>query len=182
MRTGIPLALVACVLLLVAARALPGVGTVLPVSAASGTGIAGNLFPVGLQLDQSNLLLTEPTLIYIDARRLGLRVRFQAYDHRPAQGIAESETGSMMFSGRLGYDKGAREILLHEPNMDSLEFDRDNAATRRFHTEMMALWSAQVTDPIRSGIPPHPYVLPFKDNIQDLTYDGQNINISIYYQ
>ena len=73
MRTGIPLALVACVLLLVAARALPGVGTVLPVSAASGTGIAGNLFPVGLQLDQSNLLLTEPTLIYIDARRLGQR-------------------------------------------------------------------------------------------------------------
>lgn len=181
-RPGIALVVVGCLLLLSTGRAFPGLGTVVPVSAESGTSIAGNLFPVGLKLQQANLLLTAPALIYIDAQRLGLRVRFQAYDHRPALGIAESETGWMQLSGKLGFDQESREILLHEPSMDNLEFDRDNTATRRFNTEMMAAWSAQVADPIRSEIPPHPYILPFKDNIRDLSYDGNNINISIVYQ
>ena len=181
-RPRIALVLLSCVLLFNTERAFAGIGTTFPVSAESGTSIAGNLFPVGLKLQQANLLLTGPALIYIDAQRLGLRVRFQAYDHRPAQGIAESETGWMLFSGKLGFDQESREILLHEPSMDNLEFDRDNTATRRFNTEMMAAWSAQVGDPIRSEIPSHPYILPFRDNIRDLSYDGNNINISIVYQ
>jgi hypothetical protein len=122
LRPGIALVLLSCVLLLNTGRAFSGVGTTLPVSAESGTGIAGNLFPVGLKLQQSNLFLTEPALIYIDDQHLGLGVRFQAYDHRPGQGIAESETGWMLFSGKLGFDQESREILLHEPSMDNLEF------------------------------------------------------------
>ena len=141
-RPGIALVVVACVLLLSTGRAFAGLGTVVPVSAESGTSIAGNLFPVGLKLQQANLLLTAPTLIYIDAQRLGLRVRFQAYDHRPAQGIAESETGWMQLSGKLGFDQESREILLHEPSMDNLEFVRDFTATLRFNTVIIADWCA----------------------------------------
>jgi len=88
----------------------------------------------------------------------------------------------MQLSGKLGFDQASREIFLHAPRLDNLEFDRENTATRRFNSEMMAAWFAQVADPIRSEIPPHPYILPFKDNIRNLSYDGNNINISIVYQ
>jgi len=49
-------------------------------------------------------------------------------------------------------------------------------------TQLKAAWSAQVTNPIRTELPPHPYILPFKNNIQDLSYDGKVINLAISYE
>ena len=153
-----------------------------PVSAEMGTSIAGDLFPVALKLTGTNLYLTEPVLQFVDAQRIGMRMRLQAYDYRPEAGVAISETGWAFVSGELGYDPGTREFLLHNPRMDKLEFDRESAVTRRFSNEINAAWSGQVTNPIRTVLPPHPYLLPFRNNIKSLSYDGKTINLAITYQ
>ena len=154
----------------------------MPVSAELATNIAGNLFPVTIQVNEGNLFLTEPTVLFIDDKRIGIQVRLQAYEHRPAKGIAISEMGRARISGELDYDPGTHQVLLYDPNIDKLEFDRDSEATQRFLTELKAAWTVQVSNPIRSDIPPHPYLLPFKENIQDLSYDGANINLEIFYE
>jgi hypothetical protein len=174
--------LVTCTLVLHANIAYTTIGTTVPISAELGTSIAGDLFPVTLKLTQGNLFLSEPVLLYQDNRRIGMQVRFQAYDHRPAQGVAVSEMGRAIFSGSLGYDAQTRQVLLHNPRMDKLSFDRKNDATLRFLTELNAAWSAQVTNPIRAELPPHPYLVPFKNNIQNLSYDGKNIILTISYE
>lgn len=43
-------------------------------------------------------------------------------------------------------------------------------------------WSAQVSNPLSAEIPPHPYLLPFRNNIKNLTYDGNNLIITLGYQ
>ena len=174
--------LIACFLLVITGKVFSGIGTTVPVSAELATNIAGNLFPVTVKVDEGNLFLTEPVVLFINDRRIGVQVRFQAYEHRPAEGIAISEMGRARISGEMGYDPGARQVLLHNPHIDKLEFDRNSEVTQRFFTGLKAAWTAQVTNPIRSEIPAHPYLLPFKENIQDISYDGANINLEILYE
>jgi len=169
-------------LLIVSVKAYAAAGTTVPISAELGTSIAADLFPVTVKLTPGNLFLTEPLLLFLDKGRIGMQVRFQAYDHRPAQGIAISEMGRGRFSGKIGYDRGTRQVLLHDPRIDELEFDKKNDVTQRLLTQLKAAWSAQVTNPIRTELPPHPYILPFKNNIQDLSYDGKVINLAISYE
>lgn len=157
-------------------------GVSVPISAETGTSIAGDLFPFTVKLSRSNLFLTNPVLLFLDSERVGLQVRFQAYDYRPEAGIAISESGRAMMSGKIDFDTGPGEILLYDPRVDTLEFDRASALTERLSSEITAAWSAQVTNPIRSPLPPHPYLLPFKRNIRDLSYDGKNITLVIRYQ
>lgn len=176
------MALIASSLMFYVGNAFSGIGTTVAVSSELGTSIASKLFPASVDLTEWNLFLTEPELIFIDDQRLGMQVRFQAYDHRPSEGVARSEMGWALFSGILGYDLDSRQILLHEPSLDKLDFDRDTEVTRLVSTHLMAAWSTQVTDPVRSDIPPHPYILPFLGHIQDLSYDGKTINITISYQ
>ena len=181
-RASTLIALITYLLLINAGPASSGVGTTVPISAALGTSIAGDNFPLTVKIGKGNLFLTDPTVLFIDDKRIGMQVRFQAYDHRPAEGIVVSEMGRAQFSGELDYDPGARQILLHEPKIDKLEFDRDNAVTKRLLGQLEATWSAQVTNPIRSELPQHPYILPFKENVQDLSYDGNSINLTIFYE
>jgi hypothetical protein len=35
---------------------------------------------------------------------------------------------------------------------------------------------------MRTEIPPHPYMLPFRNNIQNISYDGRNIILTLSYQ
>ena len=161
---------------------LAGIRTTLPISAELGTSIAREQFPVTVALPKARLFLTEPTLLFIDRQRIGIQVRFQAYDHRPEDGVAISETGHAAFSGELDYDAAERKILLHEPRIDRLLFDRRNADARALQQELQAAWSAQITDPMRSELPQHPYLLPFRENIEDLSFDGDNIIISVNYR
>lgn len=181
LRTGVTATLLASLILITTGRSLSAVEATVPVSAKLGTAIAGSLFPISVKLDTYSLLFTDPVLVFIDEQRLGMRARLQAYVHQPAEGIAISEMGSVLFSGKVDYDPASRHVLLHEPTLDDLEFDRDSKTTRNFHAEFIAAWSEEITDPMRSEIPPHPYILPFKDSIQDLSYDGQNINIDVTY-
>ena len=156
--------------------------TTIPISAELGTSIAADLFPVTIKLSPGNVFLTAPRLLFLERGRIGMQVRFQAYDHRPAQNIAISETGHAAFSGKVGYDPGTRQILLYDPQIDTLEFDRKGDVTRRLSGQMNDAWATQVTNPIRAELPPHPYLIPFRNNIQALSYDGNNINLTITYE
>ena len=90
--------------------------------------------------------------------------------------------GWAKISGGLDFDPEARQILLHNPSIDALEFDRQNKASRGFSSDIAENWSNQVTNPMRTDIPPHPYIIMFKDSISNVSYNGQNINIEIVYE
>ena len=175
----------ACALLLAAAmlsaRGYAGFGTTVPVSAETATNIARSLFPVSLKSGTENLFLTDPVVIFIDDRRIGLQARLQVYDHRPEQGIAISEEAQAQVSGEVGYDPKTRQILLYEPRIDQLVFDNANDLTRRLHAAVLAAWEAQVTNPIHAEVPPHPFIAPFKEGIQDVTYEKRSIFIQVWY-
>jgi hypothetical protein len=158
------------------------INSVVPISQELATSIAGKLFPAGLDLNTGNLLITEPEVVFVDSERLALKARFQAYDHRPDQGIAVSEMGWVQISGGLDFDPVTRQILLHNPSIDALDFDRQNDASASFRSDISDNWSTQMTNPMRADIPPHPYVVLIKDNINDVSYDGQNINVEIVYE
>jgi hypothetical protein len=170
-----------CSLLLISGNALSAAGTTVPISASLATGIAADLFPVTIKLKEGNLFLTNPVALFLADGRVGMQVRVQAYDHRPAQGVAISEMGRAIFSGTLGYDANTKQILLGDPRIDELEFDQSNEATRDFVNAVNSAWSNQVTNPLRADIPPHPYVLPIRNNIQDLSYDGKTIILTLSY-
>jgi hypothetical protein len=182
MRVTLNAAILASALALGAATTSWGIGTSLPVSAELGTSIAREQFPLTVQMVSARLFLTNPTLHYIDTRRIGLEARFQAYDHRPEAGVAVSETGRAVFSGELDYDPATRHILLYRAKIDELRFDRNNADSRRLAQEVRTTWSEQISDPLRAKLPNHPYLLPFRDNINDIAYDGRQITISVLYQ
>jgi hypothetical protein len=169
-------------LLILSAMAHATTTTTVPISAELGTSIAADLFPVTVKLTPGNLFLTEPVVRFLEDGRIGMQVRFQAYDHRPAQEVAISEMGRAVFSGKIGYDLATRQILLHDPRIEKLEFDQKNEVTQRLFTELKVTWSTLATNPIRAELPPHPYLIPFKNNIQDLSYDGTRINLTIAYE
>lgn len=156
--------------------------TAVPVSEESASSIAVSLFPVSLKLERTNLFLTSPQVVFMDSERIGIRAAIQAYDHRPAENVAISETGRAMLSGRVSYDRTTRQVLLHDARVEKLEFDRANAATRRFSRELQSAWSKQVKNPIRTELPPHPYLAPFRNNIDNIAYDGKQISLVLVYQ
>jgi hypothetical protein len=179
--TRSPFLLAACWLLTVFSTAAFAAGTTVPISASLATGIATDMFPVTVKLDRGNLFLTNPKALFLADGRIGMQVRIQAYDHRPADGIAISEIGIGVFSGTLGFDADKRQILVGDPRLDKLAFVDNNAATQHFMQSIKSAWATQVTNPLRADIPPHPYVVPFKNNIRNLAYDGQNIILTLAY-
>lgn len=182
LRSGTLSPLIGFLLTLCVAKAYSGAETILPISAELATSITTDLFPVTLSLSKGKVFLTDPKLLFIDKQRVSMRVRFQAYDVRPEENIAVSEKGQAQISGRLDYDQASRQILLHDPRIDELAFDRNSNVTLDMHTEMKAAWSALVDNPIRSEIPTHPYTFLIKDNIQDVSYDGKNIYLKLMYE
>ena len=173
--------LMALAALLFANPGLAGFGTTVPVSAETATNIARSLFPVSLKVGTGNLFLTNPVIIFLDDRRIGLQAHLQAYEHRPEQGIAISEEGQVLVSGEVGYDLKTREVLLYAPKIDKLSFDNESDVTRRLRAEVQGGWETQVTNPMRAEVPPHPFILPFKEGIQDVTYEKRSIFIQVWY-
>jgi hypothetical protein len=47
--------------------------------------------------------------------------------------------------------------------------------------EVQGGWESQVTNPMRAEVPPHPFILPFKEGIQDVTYEKRSIFIQVWY-
>jgi len=159
----------------------PAFDTSFEVSSEMGNRLAANEFPLTLELEPERLFVTQPILIFLDKKRLGISVRFQAYDHRPAANIAISETGDAQFSGELDFDPVSHRILLHNPKLDSLAFDRDTREAMLLSEKIKKAWQEQVSNPLRADMPPHPYIAPFKDNIRDISYDGKTITLHISY-
>ncbi len=174
--------LLVCLALAAPGRVCADLGATVPISGPTATAIAESLFPVAIKAAGTNYLLSEPVVLFLNAGKIGLQTRFQAYDHRPAEGVAISEMGRAQISGKLDFDQTTRQVLLHHPTLDKLEFDRQTEITTRLLNDLQKVWSTQVSDPLRSDIPPHPYLLPFKDNIGNISYDGENINLEILYQ
>lgn len=165
-----------------ASSVYPEIGTTLAVSAELGTSIAREEFPLTIKMGNTNLFLTKPVLLYVNKQRIAIQVHLQAYDHRPAEGVAVSETGQAQFSGELDFEIATRQVLLHKPKIDKLKFDRDSETTQRLLRELQTSWAEVVTDPLRSDLPQHPYLMPFKENIEDLSFDGNSINLTVVYQ
>jgi hypothetical protein len=140
------------------------------------------MFPQALALGQVNLFLSEPTVLYPDARRVAVRMRVQAYDHRPEQGIALSEEGEAVLSGGLGYDAVTRQVLLYDPQLDELSFANDNEFTRKVSQGVKGEWQARVSNPVRADVPPHPYIQPFRNGIKDISYGKEGIVIQVWYE
>lgn len=166
---------------MIATRGHAAFATTVPVSADTATSIARSLFPVSVRAATRNLFLTDPVVIFISDRRIGLQAQFQAYDHRPEEGVAISETGQLVVSGEVGFDPKTRQVLLYEPRIDKLLFDTQSKLTQRLHAEVQAEWKAQVSNPIRAEIPPHPFIAPFKEGIQDITYENRSIFVQVWY-
>ena len=156
-----------------------GFGTTVPISVELASAMSGSLFPIALELEPSHVFLTQPQLVFLDEKRIGMVTRFQIYDHRPKLGIALSETGQLFVTGELDYDTQNRLIMLRQPKLEKLEFDRQNKAAKQFTREIKNAWSTLITDPIQSEIPPHPYLSPLKDYLQDLSYDGTSIYLQL---
>jgi hypothetical protein len=182
LRLGATCLLVSFAALLPVVGANAGFATTVPVSADSATNIARSFFPVSLVAGTGNLFLTDPVVVFIDDRRLGLQVRFQAYENRPEKGIVISEEGQAMVSGEVGYDLENKQVLLYEAKVDELVFDTESNLTERLRADILSMWQAQVTNPIRADLPPHPLILPFKDGIQDVTYEKRSIFIQVFYK
>jgi len=167
---------------LAAACVSAGFGSSMPVSAELATNMARSMFPQALAFGQVNLFLSEPTVLYPDARRVAVRMRVQAYDHRPEQGIALSEEGVAVLSGGLGYDPVMRQVLLYDPKLDELNFANDNEFTRKVLQGVNSEWQARVSNPVRADVPPHPYIQPFRNGIKDISYGEQGIVIQVWYE
>lgn len=155
--------------------------TQLPLSVELATSLAEQSFPLTINLDSGKLFLTEPVVLFMDADNIGLRVRLQAYDHRPAEGIATSEMGLAIISATPGYDPVARRILLQQPKLVELKFDRENPASKSFDQAARELWNTQAENTVRARLPQHPYIAPFRSYISDVSYDGKNILLKLQY-
>ena len=153
--------------------------TTVPISEAMANNIIGSVFPVSVKINDTKLFLTQPKVQYSTANRIGIVTQLQAYDHRPEKGIAISEFGLVHLSGELGFDNSSRQILLRNSRIEALEFKRKNTASQQFLIELNAAWDAQVTNLIRAEIPSHPYLVLFKNNIQNISYDGSNIYLDV---
>ena len=82
---------------------------------------------------------------------------------------------------RAGFDPQTRQILLYNPKIDRLAFVNESAVTKRLRADVQAAWEAQVTNPIRAELPPHPFITPFKDGIQGVTYVNGSIFVQVGY-
>ena len=169
-------------LALIAVVASAAITTTVPVTEESASNIAVSMFPVSLKLDKTNLFLTEPQIVFVDRERIAITTRLQAYDHRPEDGVALSETGSGTLSGRVSYDRASREVILHDPVLEQLQFDRKNPTTDQFARELRDAWSEITEEPIRSELPPHPYIATFREHIDDILYDGKHISLVLVYR
>lgn len=168
--------------LLTAGGASAGFSSSVPVSAELATSMARSMFPQAFKLGQVNLFLSEPAVLFPDASRVMVRMRVQAYDHRPEQGVALSEEGTAVLSGRPGFDPATRQVLLFEPRLNEMQFDHDNAFTRAVRQGVEREWRARVSDPVRTELPPHPYIQPFRSGIRDIRYGQEGLVIQLGYE
>lgn len=157
------------------------IGARVPISAETATAIAASAFPLTIAMERGKLFLTEPNVLFSDVKTISLRVRVHAYDHRPSEGIALSEMGYAVVTAMPDYKPETKKILLKNPQLKQLVFDRDVPAAVDFSAVVHKSWAARVTNPISADVPSHAYIEAIKSNIYDMNYDGDNIYLEIRY-
>jgi len=160
-----------------------GQGTAIPLPPDVAVSIARTQFPMTIPLSGGSLFVSDPVIVYLDPPagaagpgRIGLSVNVQTLHRQQDQSLVASAPGRAELSGELGYDRQTAEILVHRPRIDKLSLDgeqeRDNVARE---------WRERITDPVRVPLPAHPYLLPFRQSIQDITLEQGSIVIRVLY-
>ncbi len=163
--------------------AATGQGTAIPLPPDVATSIARTQFPMTIPLSGDSLFVSDPVIIYLDPPagsagpgRVGLSVNVQTLHRQPDQSLVASAPGRAELSGELGYDRQTAEILVHRPSIDKLSLDgaqeRDSIARE---------WRERITDPVRVPLPAHPYLLPFRQGIQDISVEQGSVVIRVLY-
>ena len=84
---------------LLSARGYAGFGTTVPVSAETATNIARSLFPVSLKSGNDNLFLTDPVVIFVDDRRIGLIGVYVSHSKTPFARVVAATRSPSWFAG-----------------------------------------------------------------------------------
>ena len=180
------LALIAS-LLLCSVNTMAGFGTTVPVTADVATSIAGSVFPQTIALDKGSLYVSEPLVIYPDPtangpKRISLQVNVQVLQRQPDQTLVATLPARAQLSGEVGYDRETAQILLINARVESLEFDPAEKNAEQLRIDLDRNWKERITNPLRVDVPAHPYLLPFKQGIRDISFQEQGIVVDVWFE
>ena len=163
--------------------ALAAFGTTVPISVELATSIAATVFPQTVPLRQNSLYVSNPVVFYANPGtatssnrappRLRLQLNVQSLRRQADNTLKASAPGQAEVSGELGFDATTGQILLINPSIDRLELGSGDPDRRAFREELDKQWNEQVTNPMRIDLPPHPYLIPFRQGIKDIRLDDQ---------
>jgi len=163
--------------------AVAAFGTTVPISAELATNIANSLFPQTVPLSENSLYLSDPIVLYANPGtatsshptrpRLRLQLNVQSLRRQADSTLKASAPGQAEVSGELGFDAISRQILLINPSIDRLQLGPGDPDGQAFREELDRQWDEQVTNPMRIDLPPHPYLIPFRQGIKDIRLDDQ---------
>ena len=172
--------------------ALAAFGTTVPISAALATNIASSLFPQTVKLRENSLYVSDPIVLYAKSGstasssatppRLRLQLNVQSLRRQADNTLQASAPGQAQVSGELGFDAETRQILLINPSIDYLALGPGDSDERAFRQELDQQWHKQVTNPMRIDLPPHPYLMPFRQGIRDIRLDQQGIIVEVLFE
>ena len=171
------------VLMLATQSAAAAFGTTVPISAELATSIATSLSPQTVPLSENRLYVSNPVVLYANPGtatssnpappRLRLQLNVQSLRRQADNTLKASAPGQAEVSGELGFDAITRQILLINPSIDRLELGPGDPDRQAFRQELDRQWEKQVTNPMRIDLPPHPYLIPFRQGIKDIRLDDQ---------
>jgi hypothetical protein len=172
--------------LLLTAPSSAGFGTTVPVSAEAATNIAGSLYPRTIALDNGSLFVSQPVVSYpgegSGPARISVRVNVQVLRRQSDQSLVASAPGLAQVSGEIGYDRKAAQILMTNPRIDDLVFDASEPGAEQLRADLLRQWGERITNPMRIEVPGHPYLLPFKQGIRDISLRDESIIVEVLFE
>lgn len=141
--------------------------------------LVSGFFPRSIATEQGSLLLKDPSVLFLDDNRLGLRTDLQSTASNVGIKDEDIVEGAALVSCTIAYDQATAQLLLQAPRLDSLVLYTDDKTAARLRESLQRSWNKQSTDPLRVDLPKHPYLAPFKDGIQDIIVEDEVINVRV---
>jgi hypothetical protein len=113
---------------------------------------------------------------------LRLQLNIQSLRRQSDDSLKATAPGQAELSGELGYDPDTLQILLFNPSVDKLDLDPRDPNRQALQQELNQQWAAQVTNPMRVDLPPHPYLIPFRQGIKDIRLEQQGIVVDVLFE